>query len=121
AKGLMDHREDTSLPRPDQYKPAHAAHLTPGGKREAPHGTGELQVNSLHGPGIRDLAPSLAVGGVAPDGVTAAGSRPSQPGLLLGVQWHPEWRYREDPVSVRLFEAFGEAVAARHRARTGRA
>lgn len=118
VEGLMDHREDTSLPRPDQYRHAHAVRLTPGGKLAALLGTDEIRVNSLHGQGIRDLAPGLTVEGVAPDGVVEAVSLPEQPSFLLGVQWHPEWRFREDPVSVRLFEAFGAAVAARRRQRS---
>ncbi|MDS9948539.1 MAG: gamma-glutamyl-gamma-aminobutyrate hydrolase family protein, partial [Planktomarina sp.] len=31
-------------------------------------------------------------------------------GFALGVQWHPEYRASEDPVSTPLFAAFGEAV-----------
>ncbi|HAB03295.1 MAG TPA: peptidase C26, partial [Pseudomonas sp.] len=33
-----------------------------------------------------------------------------------GVQWHPEWRFTENPVSRRLFQAFREACIA-HAAR----
>jgi hypothetical protein len=33
--------------------------------------------------------------------------------FALAVQWHPEWRYWEDPFAVRLFAAFGDAVRAR--------
>jgi putative glutamine amidotransferase len=32
------------------------------------------------------------------------------PAFVLGVQWHPEWRLREFPVSLRLFQAFAEAA-----------
>lgn len=34
------------------------------------------------------------------------------PGFTLSVQWHPEWRAGEDPVSRPLFEAFGAAARA---------
>jgi len=34
------------------------------------------------------------------------------------VQWHPEWQFSENPFSVALFAAFGEA--ARERAQEGR-
>lgn len=37
---------------------------------------------------------------------------PAAPGFVLGVQWHPEWRFNENPVSLRLFEAFREACNA---------
>ncbi len=115
--GLMDHREDAEAARADQYRPAHPVKLTAGGQLEALFGTSEIQVNSLHGQGIRDLAPTLAVEGLAPDGVVEAVSCPSQSSFLLGVQWHPEWRFRDDPHSVALFRAFGEAAAARRRQR----
>jgi putative glutamine amidotransferase len=109
--GLMDHREDSSAPRADQYRPAHPVSLREGGLLASLLGTDRIEVNSLHGQGIRDLAPGLTAEALAPDGVVEAVSMPDHPGFLLGVQWHPEWRYREDPVSVALFGAFGAAVA----------
>lgn len=117
VEGRMDHREDTNLERAAQYVAAHSVALTPNGVFEHLLGTREIQVNSLHGQGIRDLAPGLAVEGVAPDGVVEAVSCPEHPGFLIGVQWHPEWRYREDPVSVALFAAFGDACRERRRQR----
>lgn len=115
--GRMDHRENPELPRADQYRPAHAVRLVPGGVLEGLLGRPEIQVNSLHGQGVRDLAPRLAIEGLAPDGTVEAVSCPGHPGFLLGVQWHPEWRYAEDPHSVAMFRAFGAAAAARHQAR----
>jgi putative glutamine amidotransferase len=117
---FLDHREDSAAVRDDQYLHAHAVTLRAGGLLERLLGCREIQVNSLHGQGIRALAPTLVAEGVAPDGVVEAVSCPSHPGFLLGVQWHPEWRYRSDAVSVALFRAFGEAAAARHRDRSRR-
>ncbi|MCY1186874.1 hypothetical protein D3C81_2063940 [compost metagenome] len=37
------------------------------------------------------------------------------PGFVVGVQWHPEYRLAENPVSLRLFQAFREACLARAR------
>jgi putative glutamine amidotransferase len=39
--------------------------------------------------------------------------------FALGVQWHPEYRARDNPDSVQLFTAFGDAVRT-HRARRAR-
>jgi putative glutamine amidotransferase len=117
--GRMDHRENPDLPRADQYRPAHAVRLVPGGMLEGLLGRAEIRVNSLHGQGIRDLAPRLTVEGAAPDGTVEAVSCPGHPAFLLGVQWHPEWRYAEDPASVAMFRAFGVAAAARRQARCG--
>lgn len=117
--GIREHREDASLPRAEQYAPAHPLRLTAGGRLETLLGRAGIAVNSLHNQGIRDLAPGLAVEGVAPDGLVEAVSLPTYPAFLLGVQWHPEWRYADDPVSSALFQAFGAAAAARRRARSG--
>ncbi len=117
VEGLMDHREDPDAPRADQYRPAHPVRLREGGLFQRLLGTDEIRVNSLHGQGIHELAPGLAVEGTAPDGVVEAVSCPDHDAFLIGVQWHPEWRYAEDPTSTALFRAFGEAAAARMRQR----
>lgn len=117
VEGLMDHRENPDAPRADQYLPAHPVRLRAGGLLEELLGSGEIQVNSLHGQGIRELAPGLVAEGLAPDGVVEAVSCPDHPAFLLGVQWHPEWRYADDPNSVALFRAFGEAIRERQRGR----
>jgi len=31
-------------------------------------------------------------------------------GFVLGLQWHPEWRWRENPISRQIFSAFAAAV-----------
>ncbi|MFO1068881.1 MAG: gamma-glutamyl-gamma-aminobutyrate hydrolase family protein [Geminicoccaceae bacterium] len=59
------------------------------------------------------MAPGLVVEATADDGTIEAVSAPSCPGFALAVQWHPEWRVRENPVSTRLFAAFAEACRAR--------
>jgi putative glutamine amidotransferase len=41
------------------------------------------------------------------------------PGFNLCVQWHPEWMAAHNPISLKLFRAFGEACVLyrdRHRA-----
>jgi putative glutamine amidotransferase len=69
-------------------------------------------VNSLHGQGVDRLAGGLAVEATAPDGLVEAFSLANQDQFLLGVQWHPEWQVREDPLSVVIFRAFGDAARA---------
>jgi putative glutamine amidotransferase len=116
--GHLDHRDNPELPRADQYLPVHPVELTEGGQLARLLGRDRIEVNSLHGQGVAELAPGLAVEGVAPAGVVEAVSVRAHPGFALGVQWHPEWRYREDPVSVSLFGAFGEAAERRRAAAT---
>ena len=48
--------------------------------------------------------------------VVEAFSMPDAQAVNLCVQWHPEWQASANPVSVQLFQAFGEACRA-YRAR----
>ena len=56
---------------------------------------------------------------MAPDGTAEAIYVEGARGFTLSVQWHPEYRAAGDPVSVKLFAAFG--AAARDWAARGRA
>lgn len=107
--GLRDHREDKDQPVEVQYGPAHPVRLTQGGRFAALTGQSELTVNSLHQQGIDRLAPGLDVEATAPDGLVEGVSVRGHP-FALGTQWHPEWRFWEDPASTALFAAFGQAV-----------
>jgi putative glutamine amidotransferase len=111
--GYRDHRERDEDPVEVQYGPAHKVRIRPGGLLASLVGGGsEVIVNSLHSQGIDRLAPSLSVEAEAFDGPIEAVSMKATKGFVIGVQWHPEWKFREQPLSVALFRAFGEAVAA---------
>lgn len=110
--GRLDHREPQNAPREQEYAPAHAVRITPGGLLARLSGLQDAMVNSLHHQGVERLAPSLAVEAVAPDGQIEAVSMPTAPGFLLGVQWHPEWRWVESPLNRAIFAGFGEALRA---------
>lgn len=112
----LDHREAPEAPVEVQYGPAHALQVEAGGLLDRLLGPGEVQVNSLHGQGVKRLAPGLRVEARAPDGlieafsVEPAAEAPGGPGRFqLGVQWHPEWRAADNPLSMTLLRAFGEA------------
>jgi putative glutamine amidotransferase len=106
--GRMDHREDKTVPREQQYGVAHPIEVVPGGMLAGIVGAESLQVNSLHAQGIETLGKRLVVEATAEDGQIEAVSMPGQ--WVLGVQWHPEWRYRDNPEFAVLFEAFGKAL-----------
>jgi len=108
-----DHREDLESTLDEQYGPAHPVALAPGGLLAEIAGGNEAVVNSLHGQGIRDVGRGLRVEATAPDGLVEAVSLASGDGFLLAVQWHPEWKVRENPFYLRTFEAFGAACRAR--------
>ena len=75
-------------------------------------GARQTMVNSLHGQGIDRLAPGIVVEAVADDGLVEAFSVPASPGFVLALQWHPEWRIADNPDSMSMFAAFGQACRA---------
>jgi putative glutamine amidotransferase len=111
--GHRDHRSDDDDPVDVQYGPAHDVDVTPGGLLHTLIGEPRFRVNSLHGQGVKDLAPGLRVEArSSDDGLVEAFTQPAAPGFNLCVQWHPEWRAEHNPVSQKLFHAFGEACRA---------
>lgn len=116
---LFDHREEKSASIEIQYGPAHEVVLEPGPMREWAGGADRIKVNSLHGQGVKQLAPDLKVAARAPDGLIEAFWMPHAPAFTWAVQWHPEWRVMANNFSVALFSAFGEAARARAARRSG--
>jgi putative glutamine amidotransferase len=91
----------------------HAVTLEPGSRAASVLGRSELEVNSFHHQGIRDLAAPLRASGWAGDElvevVEGAGGEP----WLLAVQWHPEEMTGEAAAPEHgLFQALVNAVQA---------
>lgn len=107
--GRLDHRGGEG-PLEARYGPKHPVRIC--GSLARMLGTDVLTVNSLHGQAIDRLAPGLVVEAEAPDGTIEAVRVSSASGFAYGVQWHPEWRFSENPASVALFHAFGDACRA---------
>lgn len=112
--GLTDHRDDDNAPRAIRYDDIHTLHLVPDGLLARHTGRHEIRVNSLHGQGIDRLADDLIVEARAPDGLVEA-VRHRHARFVYGVQWHPEWRLADNPISQVLFRLFGEAARASDR------
>jgi len=108
--GKRDHREDKSADLDTQYGPAHEVRVQ-GGLLARIVCEKRFMVNSLHSQGIDRLAQPLHADAVAPDGLIEAVSMPGAKGFLLGLQWHPEWRWAENPVSREILSAFGAAMS----------
>lgn len=108
--GFADHRADERKNVEVQYGPAHAVQVLPGGWLERIGLGAGFRVNSVHGQGLDRLAPGLRVEATAPDGLVEAFSVEAASAFTLCVQWHPEWRAADNPESLRLFQAFGEAL-----------
>ena len=108
--GRLDHRSRKVEDMDVKYGPVHALALTPGGQFESILGKREIMVNSLHRQGISRLAPGLVAEGRAPDGIIEAVSVKGAKAFAIGTQWHPEYKAAQNPDSVKLFKAFGDAV-----------
>jgi putative glutamine amidotransferase len=108
VSGYADHRDREEDPIEVQYAVAHDVVIEPGGVLERLLGSDRIAVNSLHGQGVKRLAPRLRVEARAPDGLVEAFSVPDAPGFALALQWHPEWHAADNPVSMRLLGAFGD-------------
>lgn len=67
------------------------------------------QTNSWHHQAIKQAASSLKVTACAPDGVIEAVEVPGRR-FAIGVQWHPEWLFEDQPEHRRLFEGLVEAA-----------
>jgi putative glutamine amidotransferase len=119
AAGRRDHRADPTETLERQYGPAHEVTLVPGGWLHGLAGCDTITVNSLHGQGIERPAPGLSVEATAPDGQIEA-VRASAAGFVVGLQWHPEYRFAENALSRKLFAAFG-AACRRYAGERGRA
>lgn len=107
--GLIRHREDRNASLEEQYGPAHDVRFTPGGMLARLTGQTGARVNTVHGQGVERLAPRLQAEATAPDGLIEAATVQDAPGFALGVQWHPEWRAGDNPLSMAMFGAFGDA------------
>jgi putative glutamine amidotransferase len=110
---LLNHREDPDAPLDKQYGPSHGVVFTNGGLLHHITNRTSADVNSLHRQGIDRLADGLEVEAVAEDGLIEAVTLPGTPGFNLAVQWHPEWKVRENPLSMQIFGAFGKAIRKR--------
>jgi putative glutamine amidotransferase len=107
--GRMDHRAGEGA-REQLFALKHRVKLS--GSMARISGGDEIQVNSLHGQGIDQLASGLVVEALAPDGTIEAVRVEGAKSFAIGVQWHPEWEVTHFPDRLRLFQAFGEACAA---------
>lgn len=87
----------------------HSVALLPGSPLAALLGRAELGVNSYH-QAIRMLAPGLAEMARGEDGLVEAVYLPDKP-FVWAVQWHPEFSFRTDENSRKIFFAFVAAAS----------
>jgi putative glutamine amidotransferase len=117
--GMHDHREHKAHTLDQQYAPSHRVLLEADGvMARILGGASEIMVISLHGQGIAQLASRLAVEARADDGLVEAYRVRDAAGFTLAVQWHPEWKLMDNPDSMKLMQAFGDACRRYRQTRT---
>jgi putative glutamine amidotransferase len=110
--GRMNHRMPPDGTLEEKFALRHTVTLREGGPFHRLFGAAEVLTNTLHGQGLKTPGRRIVVDGWAEDGTAEALYVEGAPGFTLSVQWHPEYRAAQDPVSRPLFEAFGAAAAA---------
>lgn len=88
---------------------SHDVSLIKGSPLQQVLGLDCLPVNSFHHQAVKALAPCLSVMAMAPDGLIEAVTMPDAR-FLWAVQWHPEFLYRVDPNSRKIFRAFVQSM-----------
>lgn len=108
--GRMNHRMPPDGTLDEKFELRHTVHFNEGGVFHQLMGAQEVMTNTLHGQGIKTCGDRVVVDGHASDGTPEAIYIEGAQGFTLSVQWHPEYKADEDPVSRTLFGAFGDAV-----------
>jgi len=89
----------------------HVAQIEPGSHLAAwAGGLPQVRVNSTHHQAVDRPGRGLRVVAKAPDGVIEAVEGDWPDHLVVGVQWHPERIWRNEPLSARLFAELVQAA-----------
>ena len=107
-KTAVDHRPGREIVE------AHPIRIVPGSrlaKLLPPGNPAEPQVNSSHHQAVRVIGDSLLVSAVSLGDETVEAVELNSPeNFVLGVQWHPERTYTQNPFSRAIFAAFVQAA-----------
>jgi putative glutamine amidotransferase len=117
--GLMDHREPDDEDLAVQFATRHEVVLAPESAFAQWAGGTRVQVNSLHGQGIKRLGTGLVAEAFAPDGLVEGVRVDGAQAFAFGVQWHPEWRHESNAFYERTLGAFAQACRAHREGRSG--
>ena len=108
VSNALTHDEDDGKP------PArHMVRLAEGSLVSRLAGRSEMEVNSYHHQSVEQPGHDLRVAALSPDGVVEA-VEDTRGRFIVGVQWHPERGWREDPASQSLFSALIEQARLRY-------
>ncbi|MGN0157938.1 MAG: gamma-glutamyl-gamma-aminobutyrate hydrolase family protein [Brotaphodocola sp.] len=96
--------------QPFKYEiPSHKVEVVPGTLLASITEAPSINVNSMHHQAVRNVAPGLIASGFAAGELVECIEKPDYP-FLIGVQWHPEYLWDQDPAMGRLFQMFVDAA-----------
>ncbi|MEN6316734.1 MAG: gamma-glutamyl-gamma-aminobutyrate hydrolase family protein [Clostridiaceae bacterium] len=95
-----------------EWYPIHDIQISPDSKLCSIYGSVTLGVNSFHHQAVKLEGNSLSVSAASSDGIIEA-IEGHGPHFIIAVQWHPELMWQENPLHLRLFEAFVAAAGRR--------
>jgi putative glutamine amidotransferase len=104
-QGALRHRQQDAA-----VNPSHEINIVRGTRLSTIIEAPRIRVNSSHHQAVQSLGRGLIVNAVAPDGVIE-GLELNQGGYVLGVQWHPEFLYRQDSSHRGIFDSFLRTAA----------
>ena len=96
-------------PKVDKGVHTHTVQIEPKTRLYSIFRKKEIWVNGKHHQAVKDPAPGLVVSARAKDGIIEALEHPERP-FVIGVQWHPEGTWEDDPYSKKLFHALVQAA-----------
>lgn len=96
---------------PEAY-PTHEIEIRRGTKLFQILQTERIRVNTFHHQSVKDVASGFVVSATSKDGVIEGLESTTHP-FAVGVQFHLEYLWKEDPAFKRIFSAFVEASKSR--------
>lgn len=118
--GFNDHRMPREGDLEHKFSERHLVVTLEDGLFHKLCGAREIMVNSLHAQAVDALAPGFEIECVSLDGVTEGIRHTSSKAFCVGVQWHAEWRFDQNALSMGLWREFGAACRERAAERTGK-
>jgi putative glutamine amidotransferase len=88
----------------------HRIDLEPASLAADVYGTAEVEVACLHHQRTGEMPAGLSASGWASDGVVEAIEGAPEEPFLLGLLWHPEYTFDQDPTHLRPYQALIRAA-----------
>jgi putative glutamine amidotransferase len=103
----VEHRQQTEQIAKED--PSHSVDVITGSLLADVYGSTQIEVNSFHHQGIKQIGRGLVAIAVSADGLVESVELPDHP-WLLGVQWHPEMMFAAHDEHLKPFQGLVQAA-----------